>query len=75
MTDRNAEMYDKKTLLMKRERQLYGAGLEVQYNREEEKKKPVKEELPVIESYNPVTNPIPFVYKNPNVLRMLQAGK
>ncbi len=21
--------------------------------------------------YNPITNPIPFVYKNPNVLRMM----
>jgi hypothetical protein len=21
--------------------------------------------------YNPITNPIPFIYKNPNVLRMM----
>ncbi len=47
-------------------------GLEVQrLAQEQRKKKEIAQHYKPGEAYNPITNPLPVVYKNPNVLRML----
>lgn len=49
----------------------------MQYKKEEEKQQQRRTSQsaapsgPVNTHYNPITNPIPYVYKNPNVLKMM----
>lgn len=66
------ELHDKSTIFKRKEQDLYSQGLSVQLRKEQEKRYST-EKMPVSASnvYNPITNPIPFVYKNPNVLRMM----
>lgn len=64
------------TVLRRREQDLYSQGLELQLRNEHEKRVISGKERTAsvgmsTQVYNPITNPIPFVYKNPNVLRML----
>lgn len=58
--------------MRKAQQEVYGKGLEsqVQIN-EQRRRKEVEDHFNPGENYNPITNPIPIRYKNPNVLRML----
>lgn len=58
--------------MRKKQQQIYGMGLESQVQQNElKRKKIVEDHFKPGQAYNPITNPIPVVYKNPNVLRML----
>lgn len=60
------------TTLKRKEQELYSQGLSVQYQTEQSRRySQERMALPSSNVYNPITNPIPFVYKNPNVLRMM----
>jgi hypothetical protein len=61
------------TVHRRREQDLYSQGLEVQLRKEQEKRYTSQEKMSTVNTnvYNPITNPMPFVYKNPNVLRMM----
>lgn len=62
-----------------KQQKYYDRGLEVDYKSENEKRyfesqNPEKLDalLPAAtENYNPISNPIPYKYKNPNVLKLL----
>ena len=58
--------------MRKKQQEIYGAGLESQVHlNEQRRKKVIEDHFKPGQAYNPITNPIPVVYKNPNVLRML----
>lgn len=66
---------DRQKGMMLAEREVYRQGLQAQFEREQEERErrrrafsEQKEEVNT--RYNTITNPIPYVYKNPNVLRM-----
>jgi hypothetical protein len=64
----------RETTLRRREQDLYSQGLELQLRKEQEKRHAAtQEKMSMVNTnvYNPITNPVPFVYKNPNVLRMM----
>ena len=51
---------------------MYEKGLNYQFSVEEKRrKKAVSTDFYPGEGYNPITNPIPIAYKNPNVLRAM----
>lgn len=51
---------------------MYGLGLGLQVNEtEKKKKKEIDHHFINGPSYNPITNPIPIVYKNPNIKKMM----
>ncbi len=57
------------------EKEIYRQGLQAQYEKEQQERSQRKRLFSENKEefnprYNPITNPIPFVYKNPNVLRM-----
>lgn len=60
------------TTLKRKEQELYSQGLSVQLRKEQDRRYS-QDRMAMGNSnvYNPITNPIPFVYKNPNVLRMM----
>ena len=67
-------MVPQDTIMRRREQDLYSQGLELQLKKEQEKRhSATQEEMSTVNVnvYNPITNPLPFVYKNPNVLRMM----
>ena len=67
-------MVPQDTIMRRREQDLYSQGLELQLKKEQEKRHSATQEKMStvnVNVYNPITNPLPFVYKNPNVLRMM----
>ena len=67
-------MVPQDSIMRRREQDLYSQGLELQLKKEQEKRHSKDQEKMAnvnVNVYNPISNPLPYVYKNPNVLRMM----